>query len=356
MTLRLLVATDRLSDRGGADHHLLDLLHALARRPEVRLRVAAGRLGPGQPTPPAVPVEVVPLLAGRRGGGEALDRELAQADAVWAQNVVEPEVLAHLVAHGRTTVTVQDHRVYCPGPGRTLPEGDRCLPPPEVAPCHRCLPDDALRGQRVGLTRARTQALRGARLVVLSRFMRDELALAGLPGAAVLPPWVVPGPPRLDAGQGWVLAGRLVRHKAPELAFAAWAQAGGRLMVAGEGPVGAPPGAEALGWCDRGRLREVLRGARALLFPAAWQEPWGLVGVEALAEGVPVVAVVRGGMADWAGPGVIPVHDAAGMAEAMRRLHDDPQGALDLGEQGRSRVGAWTESAAVDGLLRVLRA
>ena len=40
--------------------------------------------------------------------------------------------------------------------------------------------------------------------------------------------------------------------------------------------------------------RELLQGARALLFPIRWEEPFGTVMVEALACGTPVVAMARG--------------------------------------------------------------
>lgn len=39
---------------------------------------------------------------------------------------------------------------------------------------------------------------------------------------------------------------------------------------------------------------EMLRGARATLFPIAWEEPFGLVMVESMLVGTPVVAFARG--------------------------------------------------------------
>jgi len=49
-----------------------------------------------------------------------------------------------------------------------------------------------------------------------------------------------------------------------------------------------------LGHLDHTALWDVMGRARALLFPIAWDEPFGLVPVEAMATGTPVIAFRRG--------------------------------------------------------------
>jgi glycosyltransferase involved in cell wall biosynthesis len=44
------------------------------------------------------------------------------------------------------------------------------------------------------------------------------------------------------------------------------------------------------------RKRELVAGARALLMPIRWEEPFGMAVIEALASGTPVVAMRRGAM------------------------------------------------------------
>lgn len=95
----------------------------------------------------------------------------------------------------------------------------------------------------------------------------------------------------------------LVPYKRVELALGAIGLLGGRrLLVVGSGPEEArlrrlaPSGVEFLGWQPRERVRELYRGARALLFPAL--EDFGMAPVEALACGTPVVAYGRGGVTE----------------------------------------------------------
>jgi glycosyltransferase involved in cell wall biosynthesis len=77
-----------------------------------------------------------------------------------------------------------------------------------------------------------------------------------------------------------------------------------------------------LGEVGHERKLELLAGARALVFPIRWNEPFGLVMIEALACGTPVLAFPEG-----AAPEVVEhgrtgflCHDEGDMAEAVLRL------------------------------------
>jgi glycosyltransferase involved in cell wall biosynthesis len=52
------------------------------------------------------------------------------------------------------------------------------------------------------------------------------------------------------------------------------------------------------------RVLELMRDARAFLFPIAWEEPFGLVVAEAMAAGTPVVATPRGSIPELVEEGV----------------------------------------------------
>ncbi len=361
--MRILYLADRLSARGGADQHLLQVIGAAAGW-GASVKVAAGRIEREVEIAPEAEVVRLRGLAAatastaRLGG---LDHLLAGCDVAHVQNVMNPAPLAAAVAIGRAVVTVQDHRVFCPGPGKTLPSGARCNLPMSDETCTECLPDAGYRSRRLELTRARRDALARARLVVLSAYMAGELAAVGLDGAQVVPPWVEPGPERRTPGDHLLLAGRLVRHKGVVDAWRAWRAAGVAmpLKVAGAGPLeDALAGAERLGWLSRQRLRQELGQARALLFPTLWQEPFGILGIEALAMGTPVIVVSCGGTSEWSDAGClrVPPGDVAAMVDAIRRLVDAPDGALDLGREGRTMVAERFARQAIEPRLRALYA
>jgi glycosyltransferase involved in cell wall biosynthesis len=114
------------------------------------------------------------------------------------------------------------------------------------------------------------------------------------------------------AGDGDYLAflGRFSPEKVPHIAIDAARAARMRLMLGGEAH--AIPEAEAyfaremkprlanatdLEWCgelSHGPKVRMLRGAKALLFPLDWEEPFGLVMIESMLVGTPVIAFARG--------------------------------------------------------------
>jgi glycosyltransferase involved in cell wall biosynthesis len=83
-------------------------------------------------------------------------------------------------------------------------------------------------------------------------------------------------------------------------------------------------------------------------------EPFGLAPLEAMACGLPVVAVAEGGVRETVVDGVnglLVEHDPRAMARAIERLRDNPDYARQLGENGRRLVmEKWTWSAAIDRL------
>lgn len=63
-------------------------------------------------------------------------------------------------------------------------------------------------------------------------------------------------------------------------------------------------GVEFLGEIDRAGTYRLVAGARALLFPISWEEPFGMVMIEALATGTPVLALRRGAVPEVVRDGV----------------------------------------------------
>jgi glycosyltransferase involved in cell wall biosynthesis/phosphoheptose isomerase len=95
------------------------------------------------------------------------------------------------------------------------------------------------------------------------------------------------------------------------------------------------------GRVDRTELPALLRSADVVVC-APWYEPFGIVPLEAMACGVPVVASAVGGMIDTIVDGVTGLHvsprDPERLASALRPLLDDPAYRTVLGRAGVRRA------------------
>ena len=77
-----------------------------------------------------------------------------------------------------------------------------------------------------------------------------------------------------------------------------------------------------MGVADHDTKRELLAGARCLVFPSCWAEPFGMVLVEAMACGTPVVALSNGAVpevVDHERSGLV-VRDPGALADGIRRV------------------------------------
>jgi glycosyltransferase involved in cell wall biosynthesis len=141
-----------------------------------------------------------------------------------------------------------------------------------------------------------------------------------------------------------------------------------RLLVAGDGPARAAlerqAGAQVtfLGAVDRARDLPALYASCDAFVYASTTETLGLVVLEAMASGVPVVAVPTGGVADHLRDGVngvaYPAGDAAACAVAMQRLASDAplRARLAAGARADAEGKGWeAELDRLDGLVRTLR-
>jgi glycosyltransferase involved in cell wall biosynthesis len=151
-----------------------------------------------------------------------------------------------------------------------------------------------------------------------------------------------------------VYAGRLHEVKGLRLLMAAWdcyrtnsGEPGLNLVIAGGGPLegevtawaSARPSVEMTGTVNRDRCAELISHARAILLPSAWEEPFGLVAVEAMAAGVPPIAAGHGSFTELITPGVDGVlfspGDPAELALAIADVERNPEQYEVYGDQAR---------------------
>ncbi len=107
-------------------------------------------------------------------------------------------------------------------------------------------------------------------------------------------------PDNRKRGDFYLVAGALEPYKRADLAIEALRKWNRPLKIVGKGTMleslrqGAPPNVEFLGWRSDEEIRDLYRGARALIFPG--EEDFGIVPLEAQACGCPVVAYGAGGI------------------------------------------------------------
>jgi glycosyltransferase involved in cell wall biosynthesis len=203
-------------------------------------------------------------------------------------------------------------------------------------------------------------------LVAISRTQLEN-APAGVRIADVVPnPIAVERwPLRADKQDYLLWVGRMDADKGPHRAIEAGRLAGRRLVLAG--PV--QPGQEEFfrervqphldgrrvryaGEVAGVEKRELFANARALLMPLRWREPFGMVMIEALACGTPVIAFPEGAATEIVldGHNGMLVADEAEMADAIARI-----GSIDPHDCRASVAERYDVSITASGYERVYR-
>ncbi len=216
---------------------------------------------------------------------------------------------SHCVAKGAIPGPRALHVCYCHSPMRYAWDQEHAYFP------HRQGPVARLRG--LVLTRLRTwdvaSAARVDAFVANSRFVAARIERYYRRQATVIHPPVdtgffTPGEGVGDGTEYALVVSALAPYKRVELALAACERLGMPLRVVGDGPELerlrplAGPRTRFLGRVDGGELLALYRDAACLLQPGV--EDFGISTVEALACGVPVVALGEGGVLDVVEDGV----------------------------------------------------
>jgi len=113
------------------------------------------------------------------------------------------------------------------------------------------------------------------------------------------------------------------------------------------------------GWKSQADCLELIRTADLLVVPSIWPEPFGLVGLEAAAVGVPALAFALGGIPEWLLHGrtgfvVEAPPSAAALAQAIGACVADPGTLRRWGTEARSTAARRTLDGHVDILEQAL--
>ena len=343
--LRVLLLHNRYRVVGGEERSLELQLRALERAGvpcalHERRSADAGRAGAARA-----------LLAGGSSAGAVADAVRAHdATVVHAHNMlplIGPRGLAAGRAAGaRVVLHLHNVRLFC-----ATGFGER-----DGRPCALCRGRNTLPGVRhncrcsvpeavvyaAALSRHQPTVLDAVdRFVTPSAAAADRVVDLGLPRERVEPlrhylPDEAFAERTLAAGGAYALiAARLSPEKGIADAIAAAGALGVPLKIAGDGPQRAeleaaaarsPAPVELLGRVPPAGVRELLAGAAASLMPSRYHEFFGYAALEAMAQGVPVVATAMGGLPELLGPGrCVPEGDLDAFAARLAALWADPQ-------------------------------
>jgi len=97
-----------------------------------------------------------------------------------------------------------------------------------------------------------------------------------------------------------------------------------------------------LGWLSWEKLIDLLQRSYIVVIPVLWEEPFGMVALEAMAAGKPVVAYNSGALSEIIVDGltgfVVPRGNIDALAFAVKYLLENEEVAIKMGIEGRKRV------------------
>lgn len=269
-----------------------------------------------------------------------------------------------------TLLAVHDHRVSCPTSTRYWRRRDAHC---DIKPGYRCLLHNVISGcgslkanatlKPYTLWLGARSAARGLPIQVFSRYMHGQVSRMGIPRdeVHVLPYPAPPFPGRADdaamteadARPIIYASGRLNNEKGFDRLLRALehVEPAVHLVIAGDGYLAEKLRGMAvpqrhrvsfLGWIDAPTAAAWRARASVVAVPSAWPEPFGIVGIEAMADAKPVVAFAGGGIGEWLVDGVTGIEvrhgDIKAFGRALGTLCSDTEAATEMGIAGAKRA------------------
>ncbi len=378
----VLLVTPRWTRDGGVGAHVAASAAALAEH-GLRVEVLAARVDGGEPVPGVRVLHSPQLFDARAAMGTRIGAALSSEPAVvHLHQVDDPEMIDALRVNVPVVLSAHSYSAcpsgvyyFHPGQECTRARGVGCLPNMLARGCAHTRDPRALPAKYVRAGE-RLQALRRADLAVAySSAVDRHLAANGVTRRAVVPLFTTltarPGSGHATRRRV-VFAGRLVKPKGVDVLIRAAREVDAELVICGDGRragalrelarhLGVQQRVSFKGWLAADELAEELANASVVAIPSLWPEPFGLVGIEALAAGRPVVASATGGVRDWLEDGrtgvLVRPGDPGDLARALEELLNDPQRQQTMGLAGQRTVAErFTRERHVVALLECLRA
>jgi glycosyltransferase involved in cell wall biosynthesis len=379
--MRILIATSHRNLVGGVEKYLQGILSTLAGRGHQLALLYEYRFDPDKECIHSLDLDI-PSLGIHEAGLDAGLRFVRdwKPEVVYSQGLDAAGLQSALLDQYPNVFFAHNYVGTCAS-------GEKCHAFPSPQPCDRrfgpaCLalyyprrcgglnPATAWRMYRLS-SEKNAQLGRYAAILVASAHMRREyerhgvrpekIQVAALPNPHQCAEFRSPA--RTGSGGNLLFLGRLTKLKGAGHLLHAIPIAERRLgrplavTVAGDGPErrklealarSQQITAEFTGWVGSSRKAELLERSDLLVVPSLWPEPFGLVGIEAGADGLPAVAYDVGGISDWLIPGysgeLAPGNPPTpeGLAGAIARALSDPSHYAQLARGAREVAGRFT--------------
>jgi glycosyltransferase involved in cell wall biosynthesis len=267
----------------------------------------------------------------RRG---ALKREIQsiinkeKPDLIYLHNIHNPYVVDMLTGAVPVIKFLHDHELYCPKKTRIL-NGNLCINSNNLICLINAFRGDGYRcmeRRKLSIIARKTMLMvltkyvhkKVHTFVVASEHIKNNLVSSGYAKSRIeVIPYFIRVPPKAQRereNNTILFVGRLLPDKGLEilLDILTLLKEGFRCVIVGQGIAsyesmlrakikdgGLGRRVKLVGWCDNKDLGKYYSDASLFALPSMWPEPFGIVGIEAMAHALPVVAFNVGGIADW---------------------------------------------------------
>ena len=304
--------------------------------------------------------------------------DIENPEVIHVHNFPRIEILKEVRTKAAVVRTIHSFENLCGNQLKRLPDGSICREKLGPACKTKCNMPKTFKATRV---RAENRLMKYEfkRLVAISSYIKDLLVTNGLPAKkiTILNNFTRLMPKPMDvAEENTVLyVGRLTPEKGllELLESISLTRTQPKLLVVGkDGVLGqssfqqkAVETAARLGvtvefqdWCAGDGLRRAYQKAIIVAFSSVWPEPFGLVGIEAIMQGKPVVAFDCGGVSDWLQHGktgfLVPHLDLRHYAYCLDQLVTDDALRRAMGAEAQQQALAKsTADAHINGLLDI---
>ena len=290
-------------------------------------------------------------------------------DLVYIHQVLNSKLIDYLTKRLPSIRFAHGFKLVCPEGTKILKSGQKICEYSLNYACqkhayhYRCMPRNFLIGLPLIYNAKKICRIHKERslLIVASNFMKSVLIENGFNEKTVkVNPYFTYLPTicenfRLKKSKKILALGRLVKVKGMNYLLDALRilNENVELDIVGDGPemptlkkmvdqYGLTEKVEFHGWLQHEKLKNMYMNCSLVIIPSIWPEPFGIIGIEAMANCKPVVAFNVGGISEWLINGktgfLIESQNSKEMAKKIRILLKNPDLGKKLGWNGRNHV------------------